>query len=80
MWYDPNGPENFKKSPGKKNPREINQFHEFFSDQIPFLCNFKNDQISIFELGKSLKLPKIQFHKKIFGFIWFHKFFLPGLF
>ena len=27
-------------------------------------CNFKNGQKSIFELGKRLKLPKMQFHVK----------------
>ena len=27
-------------------------------------CYFKNGQKSIFELGKSLKLPKMQFHEK----------------
>ena len=37
-----------------------------FFDQIPFFCNFKNGQKSIFELGKSLKLPEVQFHEKIF--------------
>ena len=31
---------------------------------ISIFCNFKNGQKSIFELVKSLKLPKIQFHKK----------------
>ena len=42
-------------------------------------CNFKNDQKSIFELGKSLKLPKMQFHKKKI-FIWFHEFFCLDFF
>ena len=27
------------------------------------ICNFKNGQKSIFELGKSLKLSKMQFHE-----------------
>ena len=27
-------------------------------------CNFKNDQKSIFEVRKSLKLPEMQFHEK----------------
>ena len=31
-------------------------------------CYFKNGQKSIFELGESLKLPKMQFQEKI-GFI-----------
>ena len=42
---------------------KINQFHEFFFDQSPI---FAIDQKSFFELGKSLKLPKIQFHEKNF--------------
>ena len=33
---------------------------KFFWSNFIF-CNFKNDQKSIFELGKSLKLPKMQF-------------------
>ena len=54
----------FKKVQGKKNSwNKINQFHEKnFFDQIPFFCNFKNGQKSFFELGKSLNLPKMQFH------------------
>ena len=43
-------------------------------------CHLKNGQKSIFELGKSLKLPKMQFHIKMFWFIWFHEFFWPGFF
>ena len=31
-------------------------------------------------LGKSLKLPKIQFDVKIYLFIWFQEFIWPGLF
>ena len=48
------------KSPGQKNScKQKNQFHEkkFFT-KIHF-CNFKNGQKSIFELGKSSKLPEI---------------------
>ena len=30
------------------------------------ISNFKNGQKSIFELGKSLKLPEMQFHEKNF--------------
>ena len=33
---------------------------------ISIFCNFKNGQKSIFELGKSLKLPEMQFQEKIF--------------
>ena len=39
-------------------------FTNFFFNQIPFFCNFKNDQKSIFEMEKSLKLPTMQFHEK----------------
>ena len=35
-----------------------------FSDQIPFFCNFKNGPKSIFELGNSLKQPKIAISRK----------------
>ena len=75
------GPENLK-SPGQKNSwNQIIQFHEKkFFDQIPFFCNFKNEQKSIFELGKNLKLPKMQFHEKKFWFIWFHEFFYLDFF
>ena len=55
-----------KKSPGQKNSwNQINQLHE-----NSIFCNFKNSQKSIFELGKSLKLPKIQCHKKFFIFLF----------
>ena len=53
----------------------VNQFHDFFWPNTIF-CDFKNGQKSIFELGKSLKLPERQFHEKnFFLFIWFHEFF-----
>ena len=39
-------------------------FSNFWPDSI--FSNFKNGQKSIFELGISLKLPKIQFHEKKF--------------
>ena len=46
-------------------------------DPKPIFCNFINGHKSIFEVGKSLKLPKIQFHKiDLFDFTIF----LPGLF
>ena len=47
-------PENLKKVQAKKT-REIKEFN---------FCNFKNGQKSIFELGKNLKLPNMQFHIK----------------
>ena len=59
-----------KKSPGQKDSwNQINQFHEIFLWPNSIFCNFKNGQKSIFELGKSLKLPKMQFHEK-FLFIY----------
>ena len=58
------GPEILKKSRPKKT-RGINKsISRIFFDQNPSFCNFKNAQKSIFELGKSLKLPKMQFHEK----------------
>ena len=42
-----------------------------FLDQILFFCHFKKGQKLIFELEKSLKLPKMQFHeKKVFDSIF----------
>ena len=43
-------------------------------------CNLKNGQTSIFELGKSLKLLKMQIHVKKYWFIWFHEFFCLNAF
>ena len=43
-------------------------------------CNFKNDQKSIFELGKSLKLPEQQFHEEKYFDLFEFTSFLPGLF
>ena len=51
----------FKKVKAKKN--QINQFHDFFT-KIHFFAISKMAKKSIFEVGKSLKLPKIQFHEK----------------
>ena len=48
------------KSLGQKN--QINQFHEK-KIQKSIFCHLKNGQKSIFELGKSLKLTKMQFHE-----------------
>ena len=61
----PSGPEKLKKSRAKINSRnQINQFHEKkFLTKIHF-SGFKNDQKSIFDLGKILKLPEMQFHEK----------------
>ena len=68
-----------RKSPGPKNSwNQIIQFHEkfiFWPNSI--FCNFKNGQKSIFELGKSLKLPEIQFHEKKKIYL-ISRVFLPG--
>ena len=56
-----------KKSPGqKKSWNQINQFHDFFFDQIPFFAISKmvKNLKSIFKLGKSLKLLEMQFHEE----------------
>ena len=60
--------------PQKNSWNQINQFHEKIFWPNSIFCNFKNGQKSIFELGKSLKMPKMQFHEKFFGFIWFYEF------
>ena len=80
VWVH-SGPAENLKSPGQKNSwnQILNQFHEIFFDQIPFFCSIKNDQKSIFELGKSLKLPEMQFHKKKMIHL-ISRVFLPGLF
>ena len=75
-------PENLKKSRPKKlvksNTKPISR--NFFWPNFIF-CDFKNDQKSIFEVGKSLKQPKMQFQEKKIGFTYFIlRFFLPGLF
>ena len=57
------GTENLKKSRPKNSWNQINQFHEEFFWPNSIFGDFKNGQKSIFELGKSLKLPKMQFHQ-----------------
>ena len=59
---------------------KINKFHEILFWPNSIFCNFKNVQKSNFELGKSLKLPKMQFHEKKIWFIWFHEFFCLDFF
>ena len=49
---------------------QINQFQENFFWLNFIFCDLKNDQKSIFELGKSLKLAKIQFHEKKFPYYY----------
>jgi len=70
------GAEILKKSRPKKNSwNQINQFHEKFFWPNSIFCNFKNGQKSIFELGKSLKPPKMQHHEKKILIILFYEFF-----
>ena len=55
-----------KKSSDQKNLwNQVNQFHEKVFGQIPFFALSKI-ALSIFELGKNLKVPKMQFHEKNF--------------
>ena len=69
------------KSPDQINSwKLINQFQKKTFWQNSIFCNFKNGQKSIFELGKSLKLPKMLFHGKKIRFIWFHEFFCLDFF
>ena len=63
------GPENLKKSRPKKLVKSNKSISRKFFWPNSNFCNFKNDQKSIFELGKSLKLPKMQFQKKKFFLI-----------
>ena len=60
------GPENLIKSRPKKfvKSNKLISRNCFVPNSI--FCNFKIGQKSIFELGKSLKLPTMQFHEKIF--------------
>ena len=58
------GPENLKNS----RPKKLVKLNKSISRKISWpksiFYNFKNGQKSIFELGKSLKLPEMQFHEK----------------
>ena len=54
-----------KKSPGQKNIVKSNKsISRFFCGQIQFFAISKLVKNQIFELGKSLKLPKMQLHEK----------------
>ena len=76
------GPENLKKSRPKKlvkSNKSISRKKIFWPNSN--FCNFKNGQKSIFEEGKCLKLPKMQFHEIIFFWIYLiSRVFLPRLF
>ena len=60
-------PENLKKS----RPKQLVKSNKSISWNIfwpkSIFCNFKNGQKPIFELGKSLKLPKMQIHDFFFN-------------
>ena len=45
------GRHKIKKVPTKKLVKSNKAISEIFFDQIPFFCNFKNGQKSVFELG-----------------------------
>ena len=87
----------FKKVQAKKNSsNQINQFHEKIFDQISIFAISKMTKNSIFELRKTLKLPKMQLHEifllnfhekydvfcfcQIDSFDFTRFFFWPGLF
>ena len=60
--YLHNGPENLKKSRAKKREIKWINLTKFFLTKILFL-QFWNGPKTIFELRKSSKLPKMQFHE-----------------
>ena len=64
ILINPQRARKFKKvQPKKTSGNQINQFHE---KNFSIFCNFKYGQKSIFGLGKSLKLAKMQFHEENF--------------
>ena len=65
-------------SDGSGNRNTVGQ--KIFLNKFHFLQFQKGQKKSIFELGKSLKLPKIQFHRQKNEFIWFHEFFCLAFF
>ena len=52
---------------------------KFFLGQISFFAISKMTKNQFFELGKSLKLPEIQFHEKKLIYLISRVFFLPSL-
>ena len=59
-----------------KSNKSISRNFVFWPKSI--FCNFKNGQKPFFELWKSLKLPKMQFHEKKWIYL-ISRVFLPGL-
>ena len=53
---------------------------QLINSNISIFAISKMAKKSIFELGKSLKLPKMQFHEKKFFYLFNFTSFLPGLF
>ena len=59
------GPENLKKSRPKKLVKSNKTIsRKMFFNQIPFFCNFKNGQKSIFEMEKKFKTAKYAISRK----------------
>ena len=58
----------FKKSSAQKKPRKIN-FQKHFFGQIPLFAILKMAKNQFLNWRKILKLPKMQFREKTFGFI-----------
>ena len=71
LFSDGSGTRNFKKVHAKKTC-EI-KFHEknFFFTKIHFFTISKMAKKQFLNWGKSLKLPKMQFHEKIFDLTFF---------
>ena len=69
------GPENLKKSRPKKLVKSNKSIPRDFFWPKSIFCDFKNGQKSIFELGKSLKLPKMRFYENIFLIYWISRVF-----
>ena len=70
---------NFKTVQAKKKIVKSISLKKIFL-QISLFAISKNDQKSIFELGKSLKMPRIQFHKFFLDLFDFTSFFFAWTF
>ena len=57
-------PENIKKSRPKKHVKSNKSISRIFFDQIPFFAISKMAKNHFLNWGKSLKLPRMQFHEK----------------
>ena len=72
-------PENLKKSRAKKLVKSNKSIHKKKFWPNSTFCNFKNGQKLIFDLGKSLKQPEMQFHEKNKLIYSISRVFLPGI-